>query len=104
MNAGIVLPGVWLGIAKAPMYGFSFGVAGLRVERVAELPAGADERGRVALRERHGRERVAPRRSTCSPSRARGTSFLNAFRPAIARGWSSVPVHLPPDDVAICPP
>ena len=33
-------------------------VAGLRVERVAELPAGADERRRVALRERRGRERV----------------------------------------------
>ena len=26
MNAGIVLPWVWLGIGKAPMYGFSFGL------------------------------------------------------------------------------
>ena len=26
MNAGIVLPFVWLGIGKAPMNGFSFGL------------------------------------------------------------------------------
>src|SRR4029077_2670275 len=38
--------------------GLQLRVAGLRVERVTELPAQADERRRVALREGRGRERV----------------------------------------------
>src|SRR5262245_58795366 len=103
MNTGMVLPGVWLGIAKAPMYGFSFGLPAFGSSAYPNCQPGPLNEAAWPCENGVVGNGLASSVDLLARESARNV-FLNAFRPAIARGWSSVPFHLPPAEVAICPP